>query len=92
MEARINPGPLALTKAVPLELFSHLGVPPRIVRWRGLLARHASMNKSQQYRRFAQECLELAQSIEDQQSRFMLLEMARVWFRLAEEYDIKSRD
>jgi len=41
--------------------------------------------KSDQYRRFAQECLLLARDAEDERARASLLHMAQVWFRLAEE-------
>ena len=41
--------------------------------------------KSEQYRRFAQECLLLARNAEDERARASLLHMAQVWFRLAEE-------
>jgi hypothetical protein len=41
--------------------------------------------RSDQYRRFAQACLELARRAEDQQARALLQHMAQVWFRLAEE-------
>ena len=43
------------------------------------------MSKSDQYRRLARACLELARRAEDQQGRASLLHMAQVWFRLAEE-------
>ena len=43
------------------------------------------MSKSEQYRRLAQACLEIARRAEDQQARASLLHMAQVWFRLAEE-------
>jgi hypothetical protein len=39
---------------------------------------------SQEYRRFARECLEMAQNTEDEQTRAVLLHMAQVWLRLAE--------
>jgi hypothetical protein len=42
--------------------------------------------KSEQYRRFAQECLLLARDAEDERARASLLHMAEVWFRLAEEH------
>jgi hypothetical protein len=41
--------------------------------------------KSEQYRRFAQECLLLARNAEDERARASLLHMAQVWCRLAEE-------
>ena len=42
------------------------------------------MGKSDEYRRFAQECLEIAETMEDEQSRASMIHMAQVWFRLAE--------
>ena len=43
------------------------------------------MPRSEQYRRFAQECLVLVRNTEDERARASLLHMAQVWFRLAEE-------
>jgi hypothetical protein len=40
---------------------------------------------SEEYRRFAEECLVLARNAEDERARASLLHMAQVWFRLAEE-------
>jgi hypothetical protein len=45
------------------------------------------MDRSDQYRRFAQECLELARTARSEQSKAVLLQMAQVWNRLAEEHD-----
>ena len=42
------------------------------------------MDRSDQYRRFAQECLEMARTSESDQTRVVLIQMAQVWFRLAE--------
>jgi len=39
------------------------------------------------FRRLAQECLEMVPTIEDEESRASLIEMARVWIRLAESYE-----
>jgi hypothetical protein len=41
--------------------------------------------RSEEYRRFAHECLVLARDAEDERARASLLHMAQVWFRLAEE-------
>jgi hypothetical protein len=41
--------------------------------------------KSEQYRRLAQACLEIARNAEDERARASLRHMAQVWFRLAEE-------
>jgi hypothetical protein len=42
--------------------------------------------RSEEYRRFAQECLLLARGAEEERARASLLHMAHVWFRLAEEH------
>ena len=42
------------------------------------------MGKSDDYRRYARECLEMASAISDPRARASLLQMAQVWFRLAE--------
>ena len=42
------------------------------------------MDRSDQYRRFAQECLEMARTSESEQTRVVLIQMAQIWFRLAE--------
>jgi hypothetical protein len=44
----------------------------------------ACVHRSDQYRRFAQECLEMARTSESEQTRVVLIQMAQVWFRLAE--------
>jgi len=41
------------------------------------------MGRSEEYRRFAAECLEMANAFDDPQARAVLLQMAQVWFRLA---------
>ena len=45
------------------------------------------MDKSGQYRRFAQECLEMARASDSAQTRVTLIQMAQVWFRLAEAHE-----
>jgi hypothetical protein len=42
------------------------------------------VDRSDQYRHFAQECLEMARTSESEQTRVVLIQMAQVWFRLAE--------
>ena len=42
------------------------------------------MDRSDHYRRFAQECLEMARTSDNEQTRTVLIQMAQVWFRLAE--------
>ena len=45
------------------------------------------MDRSDQYRRFAQECLAMARTSESDQTRVVLIQMAQVWFRLAQVYE-----
>jgi hypothetical protein len=40
---------------------------------------------SQDYRRFAQECLQMAKTADSEQVRAALLHMAQVWLGLAEQ-------
>ena len=47
--------------------------------------RRSCVASSEEYRRFAQECLVLARNAEDERTRASLLHMAQVWFRLAKE-------
>ena len=54
-------------------------------RWPGLGVA-ACVDRSDQYRRFAQECLEMARTSESEQTRVVLIQMAQVWFRLAEAH------
>jgi hypothetical protein len=44
-----------------------------------------SMDRSEHYRQFAHECLEIAATAKDPEARSTLLLMAQVWLRLAEE-------
>ena len=41
------------------------------------------MGRSDQYRRFAARCLEIARSIDNPQTKAVMLKMAQVWSRLA---------
>jgi hypothetical protein len=47
----------------------------------------ACVDRSDQYRRFAQECLEMAQTSDSGQTRVVLIQMAQVWFRLAAAHE-----
>jgi hypothetical protein len=38
-----------------------------------------------EYRQYAQACLEVAEASSDQRTRAVFVQMAQVWFRLAEE-------
>jgi len=42
------------------------------------------VDRSDQYRRFAQECLAMARTSESDHTRVVLIQMAQLWFRLAE--------
>jgi uncharacterized protein YciW len=44
------------------------------------------VSASTRYRRLARECLEIAQTFPAGERRTVLLQMAQVWQRLAEEY------
>jgi len=43
------------------------------------------MGRSDQYRRYAVECLEMASVTHDPKARAALLQMAQVWLRLASQ-------
>jgi hypothetical protein len=42
------------------------------------------MPKSDKYRRFAEECMDMARTATDERTRAVLIQMAQVWFRLAQ--------
>ncbi len=42
------------------------------------------MQRSEEYRRFAQECLDMSRTTEDERSRALLIQMAQIWLRLAQ--------
>jgi hypothetical protein len=46
------------------------------------------VSRADEYRRRAQECLEIAPTFRDYQSRNILLQMAQVWLRLADNYEV----
>jgi len=48
------------------------------------------MGRSEDYRRFAQECLEMARTAEDARVRATLLQMAQVWFQLVQEAEASN--
>ncbi len=48
------------------------------------------MGRSAEYRRFAMRCLEIARATGDQQTKAVMLQMAQVWSRLADEADAAS--
>lgn len=47
---------------------------------------------SSEYRRFAQACLEMSRTVQDEQSRAALIQMAQVWFRLADEKESSTEE
>jgi hypothetical protein len=47
-------------------------------------------SRSESYRRYAEECLRLGQTTDNQQARVTFLQMAQVWLRLAEEVEKNS--
>jgi hypothetical protein len=48
------------------------------------------MGTAQKYQRFAEECMKLARTAKDAQVRAVLLHMAQVWVRLAENQKASS--
>jgi hypothetical protein len=49
------------------------------------------MGRSDEYRRYAAECLEMASASHDPTSRAALLQMAQVWLRLATERELHKQ-
>ncbi len=45
------------------------------------------MGRSEQYRRFAEQCLEIARNSADPQTQSIMRHMAQVWQRLAYQID-----
>jgi hypothetical protein len=43
------------------------------------------VSRSDEYRRFAAECLEIGKAAEDEQQRAIFLQMARAWLALAQK-------
>jgi hypothetical protein len=48
--------------------------------------RRSKESAAEQYRRLAQQCLEMVPHVQEGEGREALIEMARVWLRLAETY------
>jgi hypothetical protein len=44
-------------------------------------------NRASEYRRLGLNCLQVAQTVSTEEGRLALIEMARVWTRLADEQD-----
>ena len=49
--------------------------------------RGGPMGRSDEYRRHATHCLEMANTLQDPKGRAALLQMAQVWLRLAQRHD-----
>jgi hypothetical protein len=43
------------------------------------------VSRAEEYRRLARECLEAARTVQDEDGRTALLQMAQVWSRLADD-------
>jgi hypothetical protein len=50
------------------------------------------MGRSDEYRRYAAECLEMASVVHDPKARAALLQMAQVWLRLAGQGDLQHAE
>ena len=50
------------------------------------------MGRAQEYRLFAARCLEVARVTADSQTKGVMLQMAQVWSRLAEEIEAAGRE
>jgi hypothetical protein len=53
--------------------------------------RAAGMTRAEEYRRLARECLEAARTVQNEEGRTALLQMAQVWQRLADEQEDANR-
>ena len=49
------------------------------------------LSKSEQYRRFARECLEMAHEATDRRVQTLMSHMAQVWVRLAQGHEADHR-
>lgn len=50
------------------------------------------MGNAENYRRYAAECIRLAQHLQDPAEKALLLRMARVWRRVAERAETQAAD
>jgi hypothetical protein len=71
-------------------LHAILGTEARLAALRSITTKNANgvraaVGRRQEYRRYAQDCLEMANATDDPQVRATLLQMAQTWFRLADE-------
>jgi uncharacterized protein YbgA (DUF1722 family) len=67
-----------------------LGTPSALLRCIGGVG-HSRMRTAEKYRRFGHECVELARTAKSPANKTVLLHMAQVWFRLAEEHAASDR-
>jgi hypothetical protein len=49
------------------------------------------MSRAEEYRRLAQECIDTARTIANEDARDALLQMAQVWQRLAEQKETTAQ-
>jgi hypothetical protein len=49
------------------------------------------MGRSDEYRRYVKECLDMANAVQDPKSRASLLQMAQVWLRLAQQQQCRAK-
>ena len=45
------------------------------------------LSKSEQYRRYARKCLEVADEATERRGKAVMIHMAQVWIRLAQDYE-----
>ena len=57
-----------------------------------LISTSPHVTRSQEYRLFAARCLEIARTTADEQTKAVVLQMARVWSRLADEIEVALRE
>lgn len=50
------------------------------------------LSKSEEYRRFARECLQMADEATDRRVHAIMIHMAQVWVRLAQEYETPGHE
>ena len=50
------------------------------------------LSASPEYRRYAQACLEMAEAVSDERTRAAFIQMAQVWFRLAQEKTFQAEN
>lgn len=50
------------------------------------------LSKSEQYRRFARECLKMADEASDHRVQALMIHMAQVWVRLAQQHEAPAAE